>query len=186
MNFISLLINKNLKSFMLNVTLRKDKFILLLNNINYYIFFKILKFSSLFKLETLSDLTVSHYPDNVFEYELNYFLLSYKLNFRVWSKLYFRKDSLIVSLIELYINANWLERELFDLFGVKFIYHNDLRRILTDYGFIGHPMLKLFPLVGFLELRYDDIISKIIKETVELMQAYRIFSFINPWNFWHK
>jgi NADH:ubiquinone oxidoreductase subunit C len=73
-----------------------------------------------------------------------------------------------------------LERELFDLFGIKFIYHNDLRRILTDYGFIGHPMLKLFPLVGFIELRYDDIISKIIKETVELMQVYRIFSFINP------
>jgi NADH-quinone oxidoreductase subunit C len=84
-------------------------------------------------------------------------------------------------LVDIYINSNWLERESWDLYGIKYIYHQDLRRILTDYGFIGHPLLKIFPLTGFVEMRYDDLLNKIIKERIELSQAFRFFYFINPW-----
>jgi NADH:ubiquinone oxidoreductase subunit C len=103
------------------------------------------------------------------------------LNLRYNLKHFLNKEDLILSLMDIYLNANWLEREVWDLYGVKFIYHQDLRRILTDYGFEGHPLLKLFPLTGFFELRYDDSLEKIIKESLEFTQAYRYFVFFNPW-----
>lgn len=81
----------------------------------------------------------------------------------------------------LYPSANWLEREIWDFYGVKFLFHPDLRRILTDYGFRGHPLRKDFPLVGFLELRYDDSYRSIVLEPVELSQDFRFFKFYNPW-----
>lgn len=140
------------------------------------------KDSILFQYQTLNDLTAVNYPDLVKSLELNYFFLSYKLNYKYSLKHFLKKEDLILSLMEIYENANWLEREVWDLYGIKFIYHKDLRRILTDYGFIGHPLLKLFPLTGFSELRYDDVLEKIIKEELELTQSYRLFIFYNPWN----
>lgn len=134
-----------------------------------------------FKFQTLYDLTAVNYPDLVKSLELNYFFWSYKLSYRYTLKYFLNKEDLVLSLMQIYPNANWLEREVWDLFGIKFIYHQDLRRILTDYGFVGHPLLKLFPLTGFSELRYDDVLEKIIKEELELTQAYRFFIFFNPW-----
>jgi NADH-quinone oxidoreductase subunit C len=90
----------------------------------------------------------------------------------------------MISISNLYNSTAWLEREIWDLFGIKFIYHKDLRRILTDYGFLGHPLLKQFPLIGFIELRYDDSILNILKEAVEMSQMYRFFRFMNPWVIW--
>lgn len=133
------------------------------------------------KYQTLNDLTAVNYPDLFKSLELNYFFISYKLNSKYTLKNFLNKEDLILSLMYIYENANWLEREIWDLYGIKFIYHKDLRRILTDYGFIGHPLLKLFPLTGFAELRYDDVLEKIIKEELELAQAYRLFIFYNPW-----
>lgn len=149
-------------------------------NINYNM---ILNFKDLmvFKYVTLSDLTAVNYPDFFKSLELNYFFLSYKLSSKYNLKHFLNKEDLILSLMDIYANANWLEREVWDLYGIKFIYHLDLRRILTDYGFVGHPLLKLFPLTGFSELRYDDVLEKIIKEELELTQSYRYFIFYNPW-----
>lgn len=149
-------------------------------NINYNL---ILNFRDLLilKYQTLSDLTAVNYPDYSKSLELNYYFLSYKLASKYNLKHFLNKEDLILSLMEIYSNANWLERELWDLYGIKFIYHHDLRRILTDYGFIGHPLLKLFPLTGFFELRYDDTLEKIVKEGLEFTQAYRYFIFFNPW-----
>lgn len=160
------------------------------NNINYIKIYTtnidyniILNFKDLllFKYQTLSDITAINYPDYVKSLELNYFFLSYKLSSRYNLKFFLNKEDLILSLMEIYQNANWLERELWDLYGIKFICHQDLRRILTDYGFIGHPLLKLFPLTGFFELRYDDTLEKVVKEELEFTQAYRYFIFFNPW-----
>lgn len=148
-------------------------------NLNYN---DILNFKDvlILKYQTLSDLTAVNYPDFFKSLELNYFFLSYKLAFKYNLKLNINKEDLILSLMSIYKNANWLERELWDLYGIKFIYHQDLRRILTDYGFIGHPLLKLFPLTGFFELRYDDTLEKVVKEGLELTQAYRYFIYYNP------
>lgn len=135
----------------------------------------------IFKYKTLRDLTVVNYPGFFKELELHYFFLSYKLNIKLSLKNYINKEDLVMTLIDIYQNSNWLEREAWDLYGVKYIYHSDLRRILTDYGFSGHPLLKVFPLTGFVEMRYDDLLNKIVKEKIELTQAFRFFYFINPW-----
>ena len=137
------------------------------------------------KMDTLSDFTLIHNINFINEFELVYILLSYKLNTRLILKMYVKKEDLVISLSNIYLNANWLEREVWDMFGLKFIFHNDLRRILTDYGFLGHPLLKIFPLMGFTELRFDDLLNKIIKEAVELSQLYRFFLYLNPWIKWH-
>ena len=102
MIFIYSLLKKILKACVINLMLRKDILIVILNNLNYYLILNILKFSILFKFETLSDLTAIHYPDNFYEFELNYILLSYKLNLRVWAKIYFKKEALVISLNKLY------------------------------------------------------------------------------------
>jgi NADH-quinone oxidoreductase subunit C len=103
---------------------------------------------------------------------------------RSFLKILIKKEDLMISISNLYNSTAWLEREIWDLFGIKFIYHKDLRRILTDYGFLGHPLLKQFPLIGFIELRYDDSILNILKEAVEMSQMYRLFRFMNPWVIW--
>lgn len=155
-------------------------------SIQYLNYFFFIKFSSFFQMVTLSDLTVVQDLDYKFEFELLYITLSYKLNYRFFTFLLCKKEDLIISLGHIYSNALWLEREIWDLFGIKFIYHKDLRRILTDYGFVGHPLLKLYPLMGFMELRYDDALQKIIQEILELSQAYRFFTYINPWTKWYN
>jgi len=151
------------------------------NQTSYYINLLNFKNFSLLKFSTLSDYTALHYPGYISEFEINYLLLSYRLNFKCFLRNFTEKDDLILSIDEIYANANWLEREIWDLFGIKFIYHKDLRRILTDYGFVGHPLLKYFPLTGFTELRFDDCINRIVKELVEMTQSFRKFNFNNPW-----
>ena len=151
------------------------------NKISYYINLLNFKNFSLLKFSTLSDYTALHYPGYISEFEINYLLLSYRLNFKCFLRNFTEKDDLILSIDEIYANANWLEREIWDLFGIKFIYHKDLRRILTDYGFVGHPLLKYFPLTGFTELRFDDCINRIVKELVEMTQSFRKFNYNNPW-----
>lgn len=181
-NLIDLFFSKYLICFIIKYAC----VILVLNILFYYNFFINLKNLMVFNFKSLIDLTASHYPDLLNEFELNYCLLSYKLGLRLFSRLLAKKEDLIISLNNIFSSANWLERELWDMFGVKFIFHVDLRRILTDYGFLGHPLLKYFPLSGFYELRFDELCNKVIKELLELAQVFRIFNYINPWVRWYN
>jgi len=165
--------------------IKKKYFFYNLNIFFYFFLFNILNSSIILKIDTIIDIVATHYSDNfINEFELLYVNINYKFNLRFFLKLLINKENLIISISNLFKSAAWLEREIWDLFGLKFIYHNDLRRILTDYGFLGHPLLKQFPLIGFIELRYDDSIFNIIKEAVEMSQMYRFFRFINPWTIW--
>ena len=165
--------------------IKKKYFFYNLNIFFYFFLFNILNSSIILKIDTIIDIVATHYSDNSKnEFELLYVNINYKFNLRFFFKLLINKENLIISISNLFKSAAWLEREIWDLFGLKFIYHNDLRRILTDYGFLGHPLLKQFPLIGFIELRYDDSIFNIIKEAVEMSQMYRFFIFINPWTIW--
>lgn len=161
-----------------------NNFIFLLNISLYFLLFSIIKYIDIFRIQSLSELTAINYPDFFYSFKLIYIFLSYKLNLRVLLILNIVKESLILSLSNFFYNANWLEREIWDLFGIKFLCHDDLRRILTDYGFSGHPLLKFFPLMGFSELRFDDSLNKIIREQIEMTQAYRYFIYNTPWFLW--
>jgi len=161
--------------------IKKRKFFFFLNAYFYFFLFSILNRNIILKIVSIIDIVAIHFPDNLDnEFEFLYVNLNYKLNLRFFIKILIKKENLMISISNLYKSVSWLEREIWDLFGIKFIYHKDLRRILTDYGFLGHPLLKQFPLIGFIELRYDDSILNIIKEAVEMSQMYRFFRFLNP------
>lgn len=144
---------------------------------------EILKNSSELKFNCLIDITCVDYPNKKERFELIYNLLSLKNNRRLIIKTFAddTEEDQTPSISSLFINAGWYEREIFDLFGVRFIGNNDLRRILTDYGFIGHPLRKDFPLSGFVEVRYDNVLKKVIYEPVSLPQEYRSFNYLSPW-----
>ena len=145
----------------------------------------LLKNSSLLSLASLTDIVVVDNPTaSTGRFCLNYYFLSYNYNFRVILKIFTNLLRPVISISNFYSSANWLEREAWDMYGIKFLLHNDLRRILTDYGFQGHPLRKDFPLIGFVELRYDDSNRSIVLEPVELSQDYRFFKFSNPWLNW--
>ena len=110
-----------------------------------------------------------------------YEFLSLCFNSNIRIKTFVNEITSINSLVTVYVNANWWEREVWDMFGIYFNNHPDLRRILTDYGFEGHPMRKDFPLSGFIELRYDETKKRIVVEQIELTQNFRVFNFVNPW-----
>jgi NADH-quinone oxidoreductase subunit C len=127
------------------------------------------------------DLTVVDYPLRSQRFDVVTHLLSPKHNRRIRIKVATDEEQSIASLSQLYPAANWFEREAYDLFGVTFSGHPDLRRLLTDYGFDGHPMRKDFPMTGYVEVRYDDDLKRVIYEPVDLTQEYRSFDFLSPW-----
>lgn len=131
--------------------------------------------------KTLISLTAVDYPGEENRFELNYFLLSYKLNSRIVIKLKTNDVKPVNSITSIFKSANWYEREVWDLFGVFFSNHPDLRRILTDYGFEGFPFRKDFPQTGFLEVRYDDEKKHVLYEPVQMAQEFRSFDFVSPW-----
>jgi len=135
--------------------------------------------NSLTQFKILNDICVVDYPEKMDRFEINYNLLSVKYNFRVFIKSY--TPAYISSISGLYNSANWIERECWDMFGIFFTNHPDLRRILTDYGFEGFPLRKDFPLTGYIEIRYDDEKSNIVYEPLEMSQEYRLFNFTSPW-----
>ena len=133
------------------------------------------------KFRQLIDIAGVDYPENEKRFELIYLFLSHENNFRIKLLIKFQINQTIVSLTKIFPSANWMEREVFDMYGVKFKNHPDLRRILTDYGFKGHPLRKDFPLTGFNEVRYSEKEKKVIYEPVKLEQNYRNFDFESPW-----
>jgi len=114
-------------------------------------------------------------------FEVIYNLLSYKLNNRLTVKVALNEGEKVATVCEVFSTANWFERETFDMYGIEFMNHPDLRRILTDYGFEGHPLRKDFPLTGYKEVRYDEQQKKVVYEPVKLMQEFRNFDFETPW-----
>ena len=130
---------------------------------------------------TLLDVCGVDYPEDDERFEIVYHMLSMTHNNRIRIKLRTDEDTPVASVTSLFSSANWWEREIWDLFGVAFIDHPDLRRILTDYGFEGHPLRKDFPLTGYVEIRYDDAQKRIVYEPVKLTQEFRSFDFLSPW-----
>ncbi|MDR6770107.1 NADH-quinone oxidoreductase subunit C [Azospirillum sp. BE72] len=133
------------------------------------------------RFEQLTDITAVDYPDRVERFEVVYQLLSYTHNRRMRVKLATDEDTPVPSAVSVFSAANWFEREVWDLFGIFFENHPDLRRILTDYGFEGHPFRKDFPLTGYVEARYDEDQKRVIYEPVRLTQDFRAFDFLSPW-----
>ncbi len=133
------------------------------------------------QFKQLVDVCGVDYPEREKRFEVVYQLLSLKYNKRVRVKVRASEDSLVPSVVKVFSSANWLEREVFDMYGVHFDGHPDLRRILTDYGFDGYPLRKDFPLTGYTEVRYDDDKKSIVYEPVKLDQEYRHFDFSSPW-----
>ena len=133
------------------------------------------------KFRQLIDITVVDYPDRTKRFKLVYLFLSHEFNHRIILSYLISENEVIPSVTPIYPAANWMEREVFDMYGVKFKDHPDLRRILTDYGFEGHPLRKDFPLTGYEEVRYSEETKKVIKEPVKLEQNYRNFDYESPW-----
>lgn len=160
--------------------------IVCINNINNIdILFKILKKHIFLKLNILNDCFVIDRPWNHLRYELNYSLLSLKYNYRLVIKFFILQNYFVKSINRIFSNALWIEREIWDMFGIIFINHTDLRRLLTDYSFDGYPLKKDFPLTGYVELQYDDNLLSLKYVPIELTQDYRIFSFLSPWEVIH-
>ena len=130
---------------------------------------------------TLIDITAIDHPARVQRFDIVYHLLSMYRNQRIRVKVAVREDELVPSLTGIFPGANWYEREVFDLFGVLFSGHPDLRRILTDYGFQGYPLRKDFPTTGYVEVRWNDDEKRVVYEPVKLVQEYRQFDFLSPW-----
>lgn len=133
------------------------------------------------KFSTMLDITAVDYPERPQRFDVVYHLLSMYQNHRIRLKVAVREDEMVPSITGVHPSANWFEREVFDMFGILFSGHPDLRRILTDYGFRGHPLRKDFPTTGYTEVRYDEVLKRVVYEPVKLVQEYRQFDFMSPW-----
>ncbi|NJO24222.1 MAG: NADH-quinone oxidoreductase subunit C [Sphingomonadales bacterium] len=131
--------------------------------------------------EVLIDICGVDYPERENRFDVVYHLLSPRRNQRIRIKCETGEETAVPSVVDVFPSANWFEREAYDMFGILFSDHPDLRRILTDYGFQGHPLRKDFPLTGYVEVRYDDAQKRVVYEPVKLTQEFRSFDFMSPW-----
>lgn len=131
--------------------------------------------------ETLIDICGVDYPERNERFEVVYHLLSMRMNHRIRIRIRTDEETAVPSAVAIWPSANWFERETFDMYGIQFSDHPDLRRILTDYGFEGFPLRKDFPLTGHYEVRFDDLEKRVVYEPVKLVQEYRNFDFLSPW-----
>ncbi len=144
-------------------------------------FVDFLRTDSQCRFSTLVDITAVDYPGRDARFDVVYHFLSMYTNQRIRLRVAVREDDVVPSLVDVHPGANWFEREVFDMFGILFSGHPDLRRILTDYGFRGHPLRKDFPTTGYSEVRYDEELKRVVYEPVNLVQEYRQFDFMSPW-----
>jgi NADH-quinone oxidoreductase subunit C len=133
------------------------------------------------RFTTLIDITAVDWPQRDKRFDVVYHFLSMHLNQRVRVKAEAADGELVPSIVDVFPAADWYEREVFDMYGILFAGHPDLRRILTDYGFRGHPLRKDFPTTGYVEVRYDEEVKRVVYEPVKLSQEYRLFDFMSPW-----
>ena len=163
------------------ITDKKKYFEIIVTKENIFQTIKILKENKNLIFNQLIDITAVDYPSNSLRFEIIYILLSMVLNKRVVVKTFLGESEGIETITTIHKSADWYERECYDLFGIQFLNHPDLRRIMTDYNFEGHPLRKDFPLTGHTEVRYDDLEKKVIYEPVKLTQEYRNFDYMSPW-----
>ena len=168
----SKIISSNIKHNQIYINIKE-------NNLTEVILF--LKTNSITKFRQLIDITAVDYPERDRRFKMIYLLLSHETNSRIIIDYNIKEGEVVTSLTSIYPSANWMEREVFDMYGIDFKDHPDLRRILTDYGFKGHPLRKDFPLTGHNEVRYSEEEKKVIYEPVKLEQNYRNFDFSSPW-----
>ena len=175
------LINSELSSKIQSSSINNDELLVEIGEVDLFEVVQFLKSNESCKFKQLIDIAGVDYPENEKRFELVYLLLSHEYNTRIKILIKFQVNQTISSLTKIFPSANWMEREVFDMYGVKFKNHPDLRRILTDYGFKGHPLRKDFPLTGFNEVRYSEEEKKVVYEPVKLEQNYRNFDFESPW-----
>ena len=175
------IINSELSSKVLSSSIRHSELSIEIREDDLVEIVQFLKSNEKCKFRQLVDIAGVDYPDQEKRFQLVYLFLSHENNLRIKLLIKFEINQAIDSITKIFPSANWMEREVFDMYGIKFKNHPDLRRILTDYGFKGHPLRKDFPLTGFNEVRYSEKEKKVIYEPVKLEQNYRNFDFESPW-----
>jgi len=175
------LVNSELTSKIQKSVIEHEELMCEINESDLIGVIQFLKSNDSLRFKQLIDIAGVDYPEDEKRFNLIYLLLSHENNLRIKLILKFQTEQIIPSIIKIFPSANWMEREVFDMYGIKFKNHPDLRRILTDYNFKGHPLRKDFPLTGFNEVRYSEKEKKVIYEPVKLEQNYRNFDFESPW-----
>tara|TARA_B100000029_G_scaffold216232_1_gene214049 strand:- start:409 stop:1023 length:615 start_codon:yes stop_codon:yes gene_type:complete len=175
------LINSELASKLQNSKILFEELLVEVNVEDLISSIQFLKSNDHCKFQQLIDIAGVDYPQDEKRFQLVYLLLSHEKNLRIKLSVKFEVKTKIPSITKIFPSANWMEREVFDMYGIDFVNHPDLRRILTDYGFKGHPLRKDFPLTGFNEVRYSEKNKKVVYEPVKLEQNYRNFDFESPW-----
>jgi len=174
-------INSELTTKILSSKIKHDQINICIEDNNLIEVTIFLKTHSSTKFKQLIDITAVDYPERDKRFKMVYLLLSHEKNSRIKIEFDIKEGEILSSLTSIFPSANWMEREVFDMYGVEFKDHPDLRRILTDYGFKGHPLRKDFPLTGHNEVRYSEEDKKVIYEPVKLEQNYRNFDYESPW-----
>ena len=174
-------INSELTTKILSSKIKHDQINIYIEDNNLIEVMIFLKTHSSTKFRQLIDITAVDYPERDKRFKMVYLLLSHEKNSRIKIEFDIKEGEILSSLTSIFPSANWMEREVFDMYGVEFKDHPDLRRILTDYGFKGHPLRKDFPLTGHNEVRYSEEDKKVIYEPVKLEQNYRNFDYESPW-----
>ena len=175
------IINAELSSKISSSLIDNEELMIEINDNDLIEVVQFLKSNEKSKFRQLIDIAGVDYPDEEKRFKLVYLFLSHEKNLRIKLSINLEINQMISSITKIFPSANWMEREVFDMYGIKFKNHPDLRRILTDYGFKGHPLRKDFPLTGFNEVRYSEKEKKVIYEPVKLEQNYRNFDFESPW-----
>ena len=175
------LINSELASKIQSSCIENEELLIQISENNLVEVVQFIKSNGQCKFKQLIDIAGIDFPDEEKRFEIVYLFLSHENNTRIKVSIKFDSKKVIDSITKIFPSANWMEREVFDMYGIKFKNHPDLRRILTDYGFKGHPLRKDFPLTGFNEVRYSEKDKKVIYEPVKLEQNYRNFDFESPW-----
>ena len=175
------LLNSELTTKIKNSSIKNDELLVKVEIDNLYSILLFLKTNEQCKFKQLIDIVAVDYLGDDQRFRIYYLLLSHENNLRIKVSINLSIDEKVPSIVKLYPSSNWMEREVFDMYGIKFKNHPDLRRILTDYNFKGFPLRKDFPLTGFNEVRYSEKEKKVIYEPVKLEQDYRNFDFESPW-----
>ena len=175
------IINSELTSKIISSKIKHNQILITIDDNNLIEVLLFLKTNSTTKFRQLIEITAVDFPQKDKRFRMVYLLLSHETNSRIVIYYNIKEGEIVPSITSIYPSANWMEREVFDMYGIEFKDHPDLRRILTDYNFKGHPLRKDFPLTGHNEVRYSEEEKKVIYEPVKLEQNYRNFDYESPW-----